>query len=292
MQPDFDPSAAFSSEETTVVEWRRDQLVDADGKLLDTRPRLILHEVPFSLTVAEASLQEKVKRLSSVLNGVGDIIAKSLLRSLQSSPPALEGVLRRLMGKLAADEGLEQPPEFLEDEGPEGRTNLQTPPSIMDEVVKLAGEALESIDNVSVDSKLNAFGNLLNRVIDAKTFAQRICVVTDYIATLFYLAAALEDRGMACQLLHGGHRSVMLPLEPEVVLMATRSAVSEGLNLSEITDLVLYDVPDSSLALRKVLSRFDPLRRPSHLNVHALLPAGITDDLAAEHFRLLSESQA
>ena len=162
--------------------------VDADGKLLDTRPRLILHEVPFSLTVAEISLQEKVKLISGVLNGLGDIIVKSLLRSLQSSPPALEGVLRRLMGKLAANEGLEQPAEFLEDEGPEGLTNLQTPASSIDEVVRLAGEALESIDNVSVDLKLSAFGDLLNRVIGAKTFAQRICVITDYVATLFYLA--------------------------------------------------------------------------------------------------------
>src|SRR5207244_714022 len=49
----FDPSDAFPLEDITVVDWRRDELVDQHGRPLDTVPRPALNIIPFILTQAE-----------------------------------------------------------------------------------------------------------------------------------------------------------------------------------------------------------------------------------------------
>lgn len=47
MMSDFKLTHAFSIEDVTIVEWQRDRIVDHDGKLLETAPRPILHQVLF-----------------------------------------------------------------------------------------------------------------------------------------------------------------------------------------------------------------------------------------------------
>jgi hypothetical protein len=139
--PDFQPSVAFPGEDATVVEWRRDRVVDHDGKLLDIAPRPVLHQVPFDLTPAELSLRETVRHLCSVLEGSAapqDLITQSVWRRLQSSPPAVERVLRRIAEPLVANAALKQSPEFADEESAEDQTNFQSHSFDVEEAARLA----------------------------------------------------------------------------------------------------------------------------------------------------------
>ena len=54
-------------EVAAIVDWRRDQLVDRDGKPLDVAPRPVLHEVRFDLSQAERSLVDAVSEVCRIL---------------------------------------------------------------------------------------------------------------------------------------------------------------------------------------------------------------------------------
>jgi Helicase conserved C-terminal domain len=267
------------ADDVTVVQWRRERMVDHDGRLLDTAPRPLLHEVPFRLTSAEMGLLEVVKHLGSVLEGSvmrRDLITKHLLRNLQSSPPALEGMLRRLVERLAVNSSLEQFEDLVEEESLEDQLSIQAISSTTTNAERVAREALDHIDHITVDSKFNAFCELLNRLTEKKIRSRHICILTDYLATLFYLSAAIENNGMHTLLLHGKmtvedrQKSLMSFADAKGVMIATRAAISEGIALGAVTDLVLYDVPNSIAALQAVLAPFDRVGRRNQLNVHLL----------------------
>jgi superfamily II DNA or RNA helicase len=284
--PDLERTRVFPAEDVTVVEWQRDQIVDHSGKLFGSTPRPILHQVPFCPTPTELALQETMRHLCSVLEEVAQPqgwITKSILRSLQSSPPAVEGVLRRLMASLSANSDLKNPPEFVEEEVPEDGLKFQFRRSTADDASRIAGQALKDIEEMSVDSKLHALGELLNHITETKTSSQRICILTDYLATLFYLAAEIDGRGMGCVLLHGEmsvqdrQRALMSFAIGEGVLVATRAVMTEGITLGDTTDLVLYDIPRGKIVLQQVLGRFDRFGRRTQLSVHVLTPSDSVD---------------
>ena len=110
----------------------------------------------------------------------------------------------------------------------------------------LVGRALQEIGAIRVDSKVVAFGGLLTQLIEAKKSATRICVLTEFLTTCYYLVAEIEGRGLACQLLHGGMgpddrlRSLTTFATKGEILIATRAVMAEGINLSHVTDFVLY----------------------------------------------------
>jgi hypothetical protein len=126
--PDLEHPVPFQGEDATVVEWRWDQLVDHDGRrLLDSAPRSILHEVPFTLTPAELNLRETVRHLCNVLSENADpesLITKLIVRSLDSSPPAFESTLRGLADRPASSTGSINSPEYVDKEAPEDRSEF------------------------------------------------------------------------------------------------------------------------------------------------------------------------
>jgi superfamily II DNA/RNA helicase len=65
--------------------------------------------------------------------------------------------------------------------------------------------------------------------------------------------------------------------------------MSEGLNLPDVTDLVLYDVPRNRSALQQVFGRFDRLGRIGRLTIHVLVPEDGPDATDFEPVRLLHE---
>jgi len=77
-------------------------------------------------------------------------------------------------------------------------------PIVAEEVKRLARSALEELETIQVDSKLDAFGALLTRLNGVATPHGRICVFAEYLSTLYYLAAEIEERGLEYDLVHGG----------------------------------------------------------------------------------------
>jgi superfamily II DNA/RNA helicase len=224
-----------------------------------------------------------------------DLIAKTALRSLQSSPPAAEGVLRRLSERLEADSPFEQFTESAEEEEPlEDLPRFQLSSSAAAEALRVIARTSELFEAITVDSKLNELAKLLSHLTDMKTGSQRICVMTDYVATLFYLSADFEDRSMNCILLYGAmsaedrHRSLKSFANAKGILLATRAA-TEGDTFGEVTDLVLYDIPRSRTALLDLLGRFDRFDRQSQLKIHVLAPSDSVNGPDFEPLRLLRE---
>jgi hypothetical protein len=293
--PDVEHPIPFQGEDATVVEWRWDRLVDHDGRLLDSAPRPILHEVPFTLTPPELNLRETARHLCNVLSENADpesLITKRIVRSLESSPPALESTLRGLADRPASSTGSMNSPEYVDEEAPEDRSEFPISADITGEAASIVGRALEQVDRISVDSKLNAFGELLSRLVGKP---RRVCVLTEYLATLFYLTAEIEGRGMNHVMLHGGmsiegrQHSLTSFTESEGFLVATLAAM-QGIELGAVTDLVLYDIPSSKIRLQLVLSRFNRISRRSQMHLHVLTTADGTDDRASEPLQFLRDA--
>jgi superfamily II DNA/RNA helicase len=104
-------------------------------------------------------------------------------------------------------------------------------------------------------------------------------VVSDYVATLFYIAAELEVHGTRADLLHGS-----FSLEERIqvfhdfatgtgILLATNGAL-EGIELPNVSDLVFYDVPRSFVTLQNILRRFDRIGRKGELRIYVLASTG------------------
>jgi ERCC4-related helicase len=292
----FEPPDAFSADDTTVVEWRLDQLLDQKHDISAAAPPPILNEVAFTLTPAELGLHNAVTRLRDVFEKSEEPqrdIARALMRSLQSSPPAVEGVLRRLVERLAADDGAKPFSRSSEGRLTDNHSDMKIDLFTAHEAARVAGQALARIEEISFDSKLNAFWSVLGPLMSATS--QRICVLTDYRATLFYLAAEIESRNMNCVLLHGGmnaenrKRSLTSFADEKRVLIATRAAITERDAWNEVTDLVFYDIPNNRAALLDILLRFDWFDRRNQLTIHALAPAYTVGGSESEPLRLVRE---
>jgi superfamily II DNA/RNA helicase len=100
------------------------------------------------------------------------------------------------------------------------------------------------------------------------------CVLTSYVSTLYYLAAELEQRGIPSMLLHGSmggetQREAWQRFEDgDSVLLATNVVTNEGLDLSKVTNLILYDLPRNKIALLQTIGRFDSVGRVRRLSIY------------------------
>jgi ERCC4-related helicase len=288
----------FLPEEITVVEWRRDQVIDRDGRSLDSAPRPVLHEVSFSPTPAELSLRQTVSALYPITEAgtrQQNWMATLLLRQLQSSPAALESALRRRIERLKMlDDMDELLPVFEEEVSEESLTEQVDFPSV-EQGMAIATRALQEIEEIESDSKLSAFVVLLSHLDDTHAPSRRICVFTEYLGTLYYLAAEIEGLGLTYRLLHGGmsseERDCSLTLFSENggILVATKAVMTEPLSLREVTELVFYDVPASKVAMQEVIARCDRFGRTSQLNIYVLTPSGESEEAFANPLATLRE---
>ena len=273
----------FPQGSVAMILWRRDQIVDSNGALLDTMPRPMVQVVHFIVSPAEMLLAETVTELVRLFNAgttQQHLLAKSLLRSLKSSPAALEGSLARIREArnraVHAMEPLDAMPENdLLDDDPGGYID----PSVMVEAGQIASRALDILETSGVDSKVASLVTLLDHIDTVKTSSTRICVLVEYVATLFYVAAEIESRGLKGLVFHGGmpaeerQRTLSVFASEGGILVATRGVVSGSVALGEVTDLVFYDTPGSLAALQSILARVDRFGRQTQLNIHALVPS-------------------
>ncbi len=80
----------------------------------------------------------------------------------------------------------------------------------------------------------SAFGGLLSHFNESGMPSRRICVLTEYLGTLYYVAAEIEGLGLSCHVLNGGmnaedrHRSLRLFSTTEGILLATNAVMTES----------------------------------------------------------------
>ncbi len=289
----------FSSEEVTIVDWRADRLLDEDGRPLRRAPRPVLNEVSFSPDPIETDIQNTLESISHALNLSSTSetwVTRSLVRSLQSSPAALEAALRRLIAKLEQQyeiEGVFQTPHEDEEEEFGDQIGPNTPEK--ENVSELVEKGIQQIESIEADSKFDTLARLLRALTEPRTPPRQVCVLTNYLATLYYLAEGIEGLGLKCHLLHGGmsnddrHHSVAAYLSGAGVLLATNAVMVEGLSLADVTDLIFYDVPTNKIAIQQVLGRFDRITRLKQLDVHVLVSSRTDAQLTSESVEMLRE---
>jgi superfamily II DNA or RNA helicase len=275
-------------EALNVVTWHRDMIVDEHGRSLVFAARPKLHVVSFRTSIAEDQVRDTVNALCETLERAGGrrkLVAHTLRCHLESSPAALERVLRRIIdGRARFDAEVEE--ATLEEAEVADETGYwRADPTTSEEIRLLVDRALQQIESNHTDAKLAAFAALVERLHGDKRRDRRVCVVTNYIATLYYLAAESEGRRIRYHTFHGGmtldtRRSALDSFRREGgVLLTTTAALTESVDLIDTSDLVLFDVPSSSLALQQVLGRFDRFGRKVLLTVHALAFSGASEEV-------------
>ena len=282
--PDPVIPAVLPCEVINVIAWYRNKIVDNSGQRLDTIPHPILHTFHYNLSPAELNLTKTVGELCQFLEldmSSKSWRAKSLLHSLESSPSALESALTRIQEDKDQREYETSAPWFpqivLFADPPDPYWDLGTVKKAAD----LAVRALESMEAVGCDSKLAAFVDVLRDIDALKQPKRRICVLTDYVSTLFYLATEMENIGMVCHTFYGAmnaeSRQSALAAHSNGggILTATCAVFPEAVTLSEVTDLLMYDIPSTPVALEQVLGWFNRFGRKSPLNVYSFLPSNI-----------------
>lgn len=286
---------ALLGEEATIVEWRSDQVVDHEGKRFRTAPPAVLHEVPFTLSQAERDLSETVHALGEVLAGgtvQSEFVAKILLRNLDSSPAALESVLRRVRNSLAHSREINVLPEEGDDNDVEDQARTPVVPATAGQALPVAAQALQELEAIETDSKVGAFSDLMVDLSAEKSPpGPRICVITDYLATLYYLAAEMEGQGLAYSLLNSRmtyeeRLESLATFESTGGILLATTALIRGIDLPDVSDLVLYDLPGNDRTLYVLLARF---RRTRRLHIHALVKPNGEDSAPSEPLRLLRE---
>jgi superfamily II DNA/RNA helicase len=263
-------------------------IVDEHGRSLVFAPRPKLRVVPFSTSIAENRVRETVDALCATLERAGEwpkLVAHALRRELESSPAALERVLRRIIDGRARFDAQVEEAALEEVEGTDETGYWRADPTTSEEIRLLVDRALQQIESNHTDAKLAAFAALIERLHGEEGRDRRVCVVTNYIATLYYLAAEFEGRNIQYHTFHGRmtpdtHGSALDSFCREGGILLVTAAMAEGINLTNTSDLVLFDVPTSRLRLQQVLGRFDRFGRKDQLTVHALAFSGPSEEVA------------
>jgi superfamily II DNA or RNA helicase len=316
--PGIAVAKGFPWDSAAVVDWQRDGLLNTEGGRLNAAPPFV-NEIFVESSEEEEHLSQLVEELCNALEPAAPManytinkevlsadiewlsrppstVSKksffrpSLTNSLHSSPSALENALRRLT--LGGAEGGEIM-TFVQNED----TTDATGPIEIDTGPRarvIAKKALEALEAVQIDSKLGSLAKLLEQLTRGGA-PKKICVLTNYLSTLYYLAAELEEQAISFVLLHGSmgrdtrHEAWRRFEDAGGVLVATRAMMNEGLNLSNVTDLVLYDLPNNKLALLQIIGGFDPLSRVGRLTIHVLASNGSNAARQGEVLDLLRE---
>lgn len=287
----------FPGDGVTLVEWNRESVVDHAGQPLLALPRPLVRAVRFSLSPGELALFRTLDSLQQVAGASstqGRLMARTVMERGRSSPAALEATLLQFAETVNTRLALRDAPaegEFEEDTvEPEamGRGELAASGGAR----ALVQQALLELDAVGKDSKLSALTELLSGLEEAGARDRSICVISEFQATLYYLAAEMESRGVSPTTLHGGMsfgdraRGLAGFLSGGGIMVATRGVMSEGVALPDVTDLILYDVPMTRSALVRLLGRFDRFGRRTRLVLHVLAPLRVADWLGADPLQL------
>lgn len=255
------------------VEWRLEDFLGNDVEPTIRRARkvlpMLMHQVHYGLTAEELSLRATVIELARLLQaipGLGAMRAGSLMRCLDSSPAALEATLRRLASGTALALAGEVEAGGARDDESDRAASTPSGSCLADATVANASQsAIEELDILPDDSKLREFGALLSRLGDADSGrpANRVCVLADFTSTLYYLATAIEERGMVCRLVPASmppedrQKAYARFSDEGGVLVVSRAALSEWVEMFwNASNLVLYDWDGDGPALIDTLRGF------------------------------------
>jgi hypothetical protein len=267
------PESGIAGDDATLIEWQTDQLLDREGRPLVSRDRPVLHQIPVVYSDEERSFIDSALKFASMLMGskYRALVAGRVQRALASSPSALELSLRRLLSS--------EPSESRVPQNTPDRMSTSSGRHILleDSERQASEQLLERLDSIRHDSKLEAFSQLLDQLITNHDGRRCVCVTAEYASTLFYLAAALDFRGVPYEMLHGAaggeeqDRALIQFEKQGGVLLTTQAVLQEGVNLPFVSDLIFYDIPSEERRIEIILARVNRMGRLNDAEIHVVL---------------------
>ncbi len=284
--------------EPTVLDWN-DRDIFANQK-----PTIHVGSVEYDETREELELKTSVKRLfDSLPPTIGDgpdwdtadwdtatwtgssrtapispnPLRKALMRSLKSSPAAVEQLVMRLMGQIEKGDALRLN-EYDAQDDPVQTVQIDAfHDDIAKQVLDRCGDVMKCIDAIPLDSKLEAFLIRLRQIASDSSNGAAIFVITDSQSTSYYLAAEAEEIGMPTRVIGEGMTggdvlAKIASFRVDGGLLIASAAALKGLELDSVDHLVFYDLStDNHHSLSLVLQRFFKFRRRREITVHVLI---------------------
>lgn len=289
------PSVLSKAEAPRIVDWRLEQILDFDQVPIFSKQSVSLEEFSSSIPETEAALAGAVSELCDGLQALGikgGVWARSLLGSLSSSPAAVENELQRLSTALSRARGGSEPRDHLGSLGRDLTLPAAIPRKELNRLEELAKGALLLLETQGEDTKLASLVELVGNRLTAGGESARICIVTDYPSTLYYVSTEIENQGHRCRVLHSS-----LPAEERQgnlqdflasgkILVAVTAALSDMLGLGAVTDLVLYDIATDPVELQLAVSSFLAAGRKRPFVLHVVSRGASDKSLEqAQHLR-------
>jgi len=290
----------FPGDEVSVVEWKPEGFVNATGQPLVRRSPL-LKECRYILSLAEVSVAVHVEEICTTIEGAGlaegSSIARRLRRQLSSSPAALEAGLQALTTSSDGPlwRGARSPEEA--DVVAANDSVLPSGSPVAGELTSMASVVLQELDSPGEDTKATELLRLIQELAGDDPASVRICVLTNHTPTLFYLGAVLEDTGLPIRLVHAAssfeeRQRILEECDSVSGLLLAHSIAMKGYDAPEMTDLVLYEIPEAAEAAYVHVVRFNGLGRKRRLNVHVLIPENSPHPARMDGLRALLDGAA
>lgn len=255
---------------------RQNEVVDAAGRRIFDFPNPVLNVIEIPSDPSERRLRDAVAELVLLLRS-GDepqrILGMVVESSIQSSLPALEEVLRRTRNPLAHGRvAIFQPHDDLDDETDVDNVQSLNP---TDNLALLGAlqKCLTEVESISADSKMEELKRLLEEVQETGVFPRSTCIVTRYLSTLTYVHTALDELRFVTFALKGSmdfdeRLEVLEESRMNDAILISTAAAMEGIGMPEVKTLIMYDLPQSPLAMRQILGRFQRFGRSLPLTIY------------------------
>jgi hypothetical protein len=258
--------------DATIVQWLPNDIRDVSGNPIATFAVSEVTEHVFGLHETESRLRAVVAEPSPIANlPHGELMVNLLLRSLDSSPAAMERALRTLAERASRSAVVADEPEADESE----HLAIENITDNREQITTFVERCLTLLEDVEHDSKLDAFRGLFQNI--RATSPGAALVVCNFVSTVYYLVAELEQVGVPSLTLHGEmgfderlNTLRSFSMQPGTMI-GTAGALAAGFDLSTVKHLIFYDVPQRQDVLQNLLGRVNRIGRKDSLYVHVLL---------------------
>ncbi|QJD91705.1 DEAD/DEAH box helicase [Duganella dendranthematis] len=258
---------------TVEFDWSEfDGMMDAAGarysqpdvQIITTRPTRI-----------EASMNASAATLVNLVNEPvfhSAAVAEDLVWRFKSSPIALEEGARVLRNRLAHGMPFWFPSDSAHTDSDLVKVALEQPAKANQLLLALTAY-LDAIDNLPIDSKLNAFKSHVHSHIRKSGIFQHVCVFSSYSSTLRYLQTLLQEMDVPAYLLLDDvsvserQKAIQGFIAHGGLLLGSNSLLSSGADFGYVNSLILYDLPFTKTLLNHLYGRFGRGRRVKPLSI-------------------------
>ena len=268
----------FKDIETTV--WSRETVHDRDGMPLlpEVQIEWIRHKRQPDEAAVLTQLQESLQAIAG-FGQQGRFIGTLLLKAASSSLFALEQQLNRMRHRRnqiahGLDKFLHESEDdsqlWSNDDVSDSQVDFQ-PPTLLKFADRIS-DLLETLEDVSTDSKLDSLVSLLGKLGVLTRSDRRVCTFTNYVDTATYLESAIGDQHSHVAAVTGSlsykerERAVAAFAHNGGILIAT-SAMS--IPLPEVAAVIFYDLPMNPTTLDARIGQFIRVGRSGPVHAFA-----------------------